>query len=111
VDRRRTSIAAFVVAGLAVAVLLVVFVAPHADSNPDGLAKVAADEGIDRGERASAVDGSPLAGYGVKGVDHEGVGKVVAGLVGIAVTFAVVLVLLWLVRRRRARETPEPVAG
>jgi cobalt/nickel transport system permease protein len=99
VARRRLSIAAFVGIGLAVAVALVLFVSPWADSDPDGLAKMAADTGIAGAERASATSRSPLAGYGVEG--HDGVGKGLAGLIGVAVTFLVVAILLWLVRRRR----------
>ncbi len=108
---RRLSVAAFVAAGLLVAVLLVVFVAPHASSSPDGLEKVAAEQGIDRDVRPSAVAGGPLADYGVKGVDSGRVGTIVAGLVGVAVTFLVVVTAMWLLRRRRVRAPSEPVAG
>jgi len=111
VARRRLSIAAFVVAGLLVAVLLVVFVAPHASTSPDGLEKVAADNGIDRHVRPSAVADGPLADYGVKDVDHEALGTIVAGLIGVAVTFALVFGAMWLVRLRRWRPPAEPVAG
>jgi cobalt/nickel transport system permease protein len=109
--RRRLSIAAFVAVGLLIAVLLVVFVAPHASSSPDGLEKVAADKGINRDVRPSAVADGPLADYGVKGVDHAALGTIVAGLVGVAVTFVIVLGAMWLLRRRRARPEAEPVAG
>jgi PDGLE domain len=108
-SRRRISLAAFVVVGLAIAVLLVVVVSPYADSNPDGLAKVSAETGIDRSALPSAVDGSPLAGYGVKSVDHAAISRGLAGVIGIVVTFVVVAGALWLVRRRRttpAAETP-----
>ena len=109
--RRRLSIAAFVATGLLIAVLLVVFVAPHASSSPDGLEKVAADKGIDGDVRPSAVADGPLADYGVKGVDHAALGTIVAGLVGVAVTFVIVAGAMWLLRRRRARPETEPVAG
>jgi len=110
-SRRRRSIAAFVVAGLLVAVLLVIFVAPRASSSPDGLEKVAAEQGIDRDVRPSAVGDGPLADYGVKGVDHEALGTIVTGLIGVAVTFVVVLGAMWLLRRRRPRQPAEPAAG
>jgi cobalt/nickel transport system permease protein len=108
VSRRRASIAGFVVAGLLVAVALVIFVAPRASSSPDGLEKVAAEQGIDRDARPSAVADGPLADYGVKGVDHEALGTIVAGLVGVAVTFVVVLGAMWLLRRRRSRPSTDP---
>ena len=97
--------------GLLVAVLLVIFVAPRASSSPDGLEKVAAEQGIDRDARPSAVADGPLADYGVKGVDHEAVGTVVAGLVGIAVTFIVVVGAMWLLRRRRSRAAVDPATS
>ena len=109
--RRRISIGAFVVAGLLVAVLLVVFVAPHASSSPDGLEKVAADTGIDRDVRPSAVADGPFADYGVSGVDSAAVGTIVTGIVGVAVTFLVVAGVMWLLRRRRTRLPAEPAAS
>jgi cobalt/nickel transport system permease protein len=108
VARRHLSMATFVVAGLLVAAVLVIFVAPRASSSPDGLEKVAADTGIDRDARPSAVAGGPLADYGVKGVDHGALGTIVAGLIGVAVTFVVVLGAMWLLRRRRSRPPTEP---
>ena len=46
---RRPSTTALVLAGIAVAIALVVLVAPFASSAPDGLEKVSADTGIDAG--------------------------------------------------------------
>lgn len=100
-ERRRLSLAAFVVVGLGAAVALVVLLAPRASSSPDGLEKVAAEKGIDSGRRDHALGDSPFAEYGAKGVDHDAVGTIVAGLVGVAVTFAVCAGLVVLVRRRR----------
>jgi cobalt/nickel transport system permease protein len=105
--RRRLSIAAFVAAGLALAAVLVLFVSPWADSNPDGLSKVSADKGIDAAQRAGATDGSPLSGYGVEGVGHDALSKGLSGLVGVAVTFLVAASVLWLVRRRRTTQTTQ----
>jgi len=108
-DRRRLSLVAFIATGLVAAAALVVFVAPHADSNPDGLEKVAADTGIDGGRRPHSLGDSPFAGYGADGVEHAASGTIVAGLVGVAVTFLVCLALVALVRGRR--EPPAPPAG
>lgn len=110
-SRRRLSIAAFVVAGLVVAVLLVVFVAPHASSNPDGLERIAADSGIDRDARPSAAADGPLAGYGVAGVESATAGTIVAGVVGVAGTFIIVVGVMLVLRRRRSRPPAEPAAG
>ena len=107
--RRRTSIAAFVGVGLLVSVLLVVVLAPRASSSPDGLEKVAADTGIDAGARPPATADGPLADYGVRGVDDPALGTVLAGTIGVAVTFVLMAAIVWLVRRRRP--PPEPAAG
>jgi cobalt/nickel transport system permease protein len=98
---RRLSIAAFVLLGLTVAVALVILVAPNANANPDGLERVAAEQGIDTGGVDHALADSPLADYGVDGVDHRYAGTWVAGLVGVAVAFTIVTALLLVVRRAR----------
>lgn len=79
----------FAAAGLAVAALLVLVVAPLASGEPDGLERVAIDQGFDDSAEGSAVADSPLADYGVSGVEDESTGTRVAGLVGVLVTFGV----------------------
>ena len=55
--------------------LLVVFVAPFANPNPDGLEKVAADSGHRRrGAPSTHLADSPFADYGVDGVDNAVLG-------------------------------------
>jgi len=105
---RRTSLLGFVVIGLAVAVALVVAVAPRASSQPDGLEKVAADHGIDAGERGHALGDGPFADYEVQGVEHDALGTAVAGIVGIAATFVLGAGAVWAFRRRR---DPPPSAA
>lgn len=97
----RKGLTGFVAAGLAAAVVLVVFVAPLASSAPDGLERVAADTGF-----AGTATASPLTGpgYGIKGVADGRIGTVVAGMIGVAVTFAIGLALVAVVRRRRRRD-------
>jgi cobalt/nickel transport system permease protein len=91
---------AFVVGGLVVALALVFFVAPLADPDPDGLNFVAIDTGFDHTEQPSAID-TPLAGYGVAGIEDERVGTITAGVIGTVVVFAIGLGVVALVRRRR----------
>jgi cobalt/nickel transport system permease protein len=104
--RRRISLLAFVVIGLTAAALLVVVLAPKADPNPDGLSKVAADAGIDSSELPHAMEDSPLAGYGVEGVDDDPLSTVLAGLIGVAATFVLCAGVVGLVRRRRDPSAP-----
>jgi cobalt/nickel transport system permease protein len=96
---RGRGIAAVVVAGLVVAGLLAVLVGPQASSEPDGLERVAIDEGFaDRASR-HALENAPTAEYQVDGVDDEGLSTGLAGLIGILVTFAVAGGLLLVARR------------
>ena len=98
---KRISTLTFVVAGLAVAVVLMLVLAPYASTKPDGLEKVAADHGIDAGVTDHALAGGTFADYGVRGVGNAYLAMWVAGLLGVAVTFLVCAGLVALVRRRR----------
>ena len=99
-SRKRVSYVAVLVIGLAAAVLLVILLAPNANPNPDGLEKVAADQGIDSGATDHALADGPFADYGVTGVDNPWVSTWIAGLLGIAATFVVCAGVVYLVRRR-----------
>jgi hypothetical protein len=103
----------FIGLGLAVAFALAFFVSPEASSKPDGLNKVAIDQGFADQERAHATEDSPLAGYGIEGVDDDRLSTGLAGIVGVAVTFAIgggmFLALRQVQRRRTGAPTAEPV--
>ena len=93
----------FVLAGLLVGLGLALFVSPFASSQPDGLEKVAAEQGFgDAAENHGLADG-PLVDYGVEGVGDARVGTATAGLIGMLVTFGVGLALFGLMRARRGR--------
>ena len=96
---RRVTFGVFVAAGLAAAALLVAVLAPRASDRPDGLDKVAIDQGFAESEAGHPLDGTPTAGYTV---DDSGSawGTVAAGLLGVTVTFLVAGGLFLLVRRR-----------
>jgi len=100
-----------------VALLLAFFVSPFASSSPDGLEKVAADKAIDRDERDHALASGPLADYSVRGVNDARLSTGLAGVVGVAVTFAVGGGLFLVVRRRdrssdrRGDDAGAPVAA
>ena len=95
----RKAVGGFVGAGLAVAIALVVFVAPLAASDPDGLERVAEDTGFAATAAADAYSG-PLADYGVAGLDNETLGTIIAGVVGTGLTFAAGMILVGVARRR-----------
>ena len=111
--RRRVTFGAFVVGGLAIAAALVLVVGPRASSQPDGLERVAVDQGFAEREEDHALADAPTAGYEVDGVDDDRLGTGLAGLIGVAVTFAVTGGLVLLVRRsgRRAGDGRPPAPG
>lgn len=97
----RRATAGFVGGGMAAALALVIFVAPLASSDPDGLERVAADTGFAE-QAADHPIGGPLADYAVSGLDSDVTGTVAAGVVGLVVTFAAGIVMVGAARRRVA---------
>jgi hypothetical protein len=91
--RRRTG---WIVVGLAIAAVVVVAAALFASADPDGLERVAEDTGF-----LGAGQGSPLqviADYVFPGLEGP-VATIAAGLLGVAVLFA----LVWLIGKALAR--------
>jgi hypothetical protein len=104
--RRGGTLGAFVAGAMAIALALAFFVSPAASGDPDGLEKVAIDEGFAEQETAHALAGAPTAGYAVEGIDDERWSTGVAGILGVAVTFTAAAGLLLVLRRVR----PAPAA-
>ena len=98
---KRMSTLAFILIGIAAAVALVILVAPNANANPDGLEKVAAEQGIDNNVQDHDLAGGPFADYGVSGVDNRYAGTWISGLLGVTVTFAIGAGIVYVVRRSR----------
>ncbi|OEJ26477.1 cobalt ABC transporter permease [Streptomyces agglomeratus] len=93
-------------AGLASAIVLAGFVSFYASASPDGLEKVAADQGIDKKAEEHAAADSPLADYGVSGITDGRLSGGLAGVVGVGATVAVGSGVFWTVRRRRGQQPP-----
>lgn len=104
----RSGVGGVIAVGLAVAATLVFVIAPLANENPDGLERVAIDQGFDSTATDSAVGDSPLADYDVAGLDDEATATGVSGIIGIAATFALALAIVGgfaaLRRRTRSKE-------
>ena len=96
----RTRSARWWIAGLAIAVLVVIVLAPLASSDPDGLERVAEDVGFIH--LAENFFTGLLGDYAIPGVDNARVSTVLAGLLGVAIVVAIVVVLGRLITRRRA---------
>jgi len=87
--------------GLAASLLLAGVVSFYASANPDGLEKVAADQGLDTKVEEHAAADSPLADYGVKDVENARLSGGLAGVIGVGATVVAGTGVFWAVRRRR----------
>ena len=90
--------------GLAAALVLAGIVSFYASSEPDGLERVAEDQGIaeQAGDQAGdhGVAGSPLADYRTNGVEDSRISGGVAGVVGVGVVLVLGTAVTWALRRR-----------
>jgi hypothetical protein len=96
----KLSTSKFIAAGFLVAALLAGGASYYASSHPDGLEKVAEDIGFIDAAKDSAVADSPLADYGVKGIDNARVSGGLAGILGIIATGAVGGALFMFIRKK-----------
>jgi hypothetical protein len=88
------------IAALVVALLLALL-SPLASPHPDGLERVAEDDGfIDRGQEAPY---EVIPDYLFPGIENEHLATIAAGLVGTLVMFALGSGLAWVLRRRSDR--------
>lgn len=95
-----------VLVGLLLTLLVAGVVSHYASSRPDGLERVATDQGfLDRAEDNAAA-GSPLADYGTSGVDDPRLSGGLAGVIGTLVVLGAGSGLFLLLRRRE--RSPEP---
>ncbi|WIM98827.1 PDGLE domain-containing protein [Actinoplanes oblitus] len=106
----------FVAGGLLVALLLAGVVSNFASGSPDGLDATArkgctfdADGRITGGtcmaqrEQGHQMKDSPLAGYGIRGVDNPYLSTGLAGVAGVLLTFGIGAGGFWLARRRERK--------
>jgi PDGLE domain-containing protein len=76
----------FIPLAMALAIGLALFASPYASSAPDGLNRVAADQGFDGAAEKHST--SPIAGYAFPGIGDERLAKGLAGFVGTLAVFA-----------------------
>ncbi|MFD3957467.1 MULTISPECIES: energy-coupling factor ABC transporter permease [Streptomyces] len=94
----------FLITGLVSAFLLAGFVSFYASASPDGLERVAADQGIDEKVEEHGAADSPLADYGVGDIANARLSGGLAGVIGVSATVVVGTGVFWVVRRRREDE-------
>jgi ABC-type Fe3+ transport system permease subunit len=86
--------------GIAIAALIVVVLASLASSDPDGLERVAEDQGFI--EKAENFFAGLFGDYAIPGVDDPALTTILSGLLGVAIVVLAMVVLGRLVVRRRA---------
>ncbi|WP_208629101.1 PDGLE domain-containing protein, partial [Streptomyces angustmyceticus] len=89
-------------AGLAAALVCAGGISYYASASPDGLEKVAHDQGIDAKTRDHAAKDSPLADYSVKDITNPRLAGGLAGIIGVGATLAVGTGVFVVLRRRRS---------
>jgi cobalt/nickel transport protein len=99
---RRT--AGFLGVGLALCLLLAGFASYYASAAPDGLEKVAADQGFLDTAQSHQAQG-PLAGYSWHGVVDARLSGGLAGTVGVLLTFLLAGALFALLGRHRKADS------
>ena len=90
------------IVGLCIA-LAVAILSPLASPHPDGLERVAEDQGFI--ERARDAQFEIIPDYVMPGVQSEGIATILAGLVGTLIMFGAAFVLGRLLLQRRANES------
>ncbi|KIZ19005.1 energy-coupling factor ABC transporter permease [Streptomyces natalensis] len=106
----RRSVRKVWLAGLAAALVCAGGISYYASASPDGLEKVAHDQGIDKNTKKHATEDSPLAGYSVKDIGNARLAGGLAGVIGVGATLAVGTGVFVVLRRRKA-EGAAPAAG
>lgn len=100
--RRRLPLRIFVALVLAVAVGLATAVSPHASPSPDGLEKVAQQQGfLQHGRLHELQRDAPLPGYAFPGIADPRLATGVAGFVGTLGVFALGYGVAFAISRRR----------
>jgi hypothetical protein len=98
---------ATLIVGLAVALLVAGVLSFYASAQPDGLEAVAERSGLAQAAQEHPLADSPLADYGVSGVESARISGGLAGVIGVVLTFVLTTGGFLLVARRR----PDADAG
>ncbi|MDP9799712.1 cobalt/nickel transport protein [Catenuloplanes nepalensis] len=104
----------FILAGLLTALLLAGVVSSFASSSPDGLdsastrgcttnadGEITGGTCMAQGAKDHELADSPLADYGIAGVDNAYLSTGLSGIAGVLLVFAVAGGLFWVLRRSR----------
>jgi cobalt/nickel transport system permease protein len=114
-QRTRVGLRGFAIGGLLVALVFATVVSQFAAPDPDGLERVAENEGFADSAEEHALAGSPFADYATQGLGNETLSLAVAGTVGVIITLLVIMGIVYAVRDRGSGApssgTPPAAAG
>ncbi len=88
-DRSPVSTRIFLIGAVGMSLITAVVISQFAVDDPDGLERVAIDEGFEESASDLALDSSFFADYATEGVDNETLSLAVAGVSGTALTLVV----------------------
>jgi cobalt/nickel transport protein len=88
-----------IIIGFAASLVLAGGMSYYASSQPDGFEKAAGEIGFLDTAKESALKDSPLAEYGVAGVENERLSGALAGVIGVGATSAVSFAIFYGLRR------------
>lgn len=90
----------FLLAGILISLAIAGVLSYYASSSPDGLEKVAEDKGFLDTAKDSINSGTPLADYGVSGIENERLSVGLSGLVGVIATLLVAGLLFKMIAKK-----------
>ncbi len=94
----------FILAGIALSLVIAGVFSFYASSQPDGLEKVAETKGFLDTAKDPINSGSPLADYSVSGVDSERVSVGASGVIGVLATLVVAGIIFRLLAKKNSKE-------
>jgi len=88
------------VIGLAIAALIVIILAPLASPDPDGLERVAEDNGFI--DQATNFFSGLFSDYAIPGIDDPRMSTILSGLLGVVIVVGIMFLVGRILARRRA---------
>jgi len=88
------------VIGIAIAALIVIILAPLASPDPDGLERVAEDNGFI--DQATNFFSGLFSDYAIPGIDDPRMSTILSGLLGVVIVVGIMFLLGRILARRRA---------
>lgn len=96
----RRFVASLLIVGMLGSALVAGLAGLFASQEPDALERVAQEQGFASTEQPSAASDGLLAGYGVDGIENEGLSTSISTAAGLGLTLVLGLGLFWFLSRR-----------